>query len=808
MRVRHFLLNFLKLSLFIGFCQAGLSQENIEIVDESGLALPGVTVYLDGRAYLTSDLDGNVFIDENQNYQQLSISYLGYEDFSIERKDLASNNYKIRLEPTDELIEEVLIVGRTNAKATELPFRIETISAKEIRISQAQTAADAISKSGNVYVQKSQMGGGSPVVRGFEANKILLVVDGVRMNNAIYRGGHLQNAITIDPAILNRAELIFGPGSLLYGSDALGGVIHFRTKNPLIDAKTFTGGSYLRYSTANNEKTGHVNFSLSNGSNLASLTSISFSDFGDLRAGSKRPDGFPDWGKRFEYVDTNSSNPNEIISNSNPDVQIGTGYSQIDILQKFIYQASNELDVGLNVQYSRSSNIPRYDFLSEYRNGSLRYAEWNYGPQQRLMISPNFELKKETKFFDKTLLNVSYQRVSEDRITRNLNAEERNYQEEDLDVFGVNVDFEKVLSERHKVEYGASWYNNTLVSTAYSEDISTLETNSDILTRYPSDGSSLSQIGIYLHHRWDVLIDQLYLNVGTRYSNQNVSFRFSQDDPFAWPSYYYDGVDNSNGALVWMTGLNYQKDGLQIKLLGGSSFRAPNVDDLAKVRVKTDEITVPNPALKPEKTNNVELNVSYRMKKFKIGASAFYSRIEDIVIRRNFSLPDGSPIYVDGQDTLNVTANVNANTGNVKGLAFWIDIDLTNNISFLANTNYTHGETISQSSEVSPLDHIPPLYGKVQLAYKGNKIDTRIVLNYNSEKPIDLYGGSADNPEYALPTGTPSWNIFSLYSNYEVTKNWTVQAALENIFDLHYRPFASGVSAPGRNLIFSINYKW
>ncbi|NJK83238.1 MAG: TonB-dependent receptor plug domain-containing protein [Saprospiraceae bacterium] len=165
----------------------------------------------------------------------------------------------------------------------------------------------------NVYVQKSQMGGGSPVIRGFEANKILLVVDGVRMNNAIYRSGHLQNVITIDPTILEQIEVIYGPGSLLYGSDALGGVVHLRSRMPQLQLgkENNTDLNYVaRYATANNERAFHLDYNYAR-NRWASLTSISYYDFDDLRAGSKRTNEFPDFGKRLFFVETDLSDENK-----------------------------------------------------------------------------------------------------------------------------------------------------------------------------------------------------------------------------------------------------------------------------------------------------------------------------------------------------------------------------------------------------------------------------------------------------------------------------------------------------------------
>ena len=806
MKGRRLLYACLKLSVFLLCANVLSAQQLIKVVDENEQGLVGVTVYLDGTARYSTDLNGETEITLDE-FKTLGLTYLGYKETYFTKAQMEKLSYVLPLALSDEIMEEVLIVGRTNANSLDLPFNVEAIGSKDIKITQAQTSADAIAKSGSVYVQKSQMGGGSPVIRGFEANKILLVVDGVRMNNAIYRGGHLQNAITLDASILNRAELIFGPGSLLYGSDAIGGVIHFRTKNPLIDAEQFSGAAYARVASANNENTIHANFTLSNKKNISSLTSLTYSKFGDLRTGANRGEDYPDWGKRFEYVERENG-VDVIKQNEDVNVQIGTGYNQLDLLEKIVYQPNDKLRLGLNMQYSMSNEIPRYDFLNEYRNGALRYATWNYGPQVRFLVSPVLEYDSPNKFFDKLMINSSYQRVEESRIVRVLNDPIETGQYEGLNIYGLNVDFRKTFPNNSLIEYGGSTYYNQLDSRADGVDVNTNIVQPNFLTRYPSNGSNMLQGGIYGHHRMDLIKDELFWNVGARWSYQSTSFSFERDDPFAWPEYYYEGIQNSNSSLVWMTGFNYQKKNWQVKLLAGSAYRAPNVDDLAKVRVKTDEITIPNPDLKPESTNNAEINIAYRGKKLKVGGTAFYSLIDNIIVRRAFSLPDGSETYeVDGE-VLDVTANVNSNKGQVRGLSGHFEYQIVKNLSLAANINYTLGVSIDDAENESSLDHIPPVYGRVQLKHEIKNFENRLVLRYNGEKKIEDYGGSADNPEYALPEGTPAWQTLNWYSSYSINNHWNIQASVENILDKHYRMFASGLSAPGRNFILSLNYNW
>src|SRR5688572_8309706 len=203
-----------------------------------------------------------------------------------------------------QLNEVVFSANKFSEKKRHVAQKIDVISKNYIARMNAQNTGDLLMSTGNVFVQKSQQGGSSPVVRGFEASRVLLVVDGVRLNNLIYRSGHLQNAITVDQNMLEAVEVLYGPASTLYGSDALGGVIHFRSKSPrLVDSngKRIGGIGFVRYSSANSEKTAHVQMN-TGGKKFAWLQSATYSDFGDSKMGGNYPDKYPDFGRRTQYV--------------------------------------------------------------------------------------------------------------------------------------------------------------------------------------------------------------------------------------------------------------------------------------------------------------------------------------------------------------------------------------------------------------------------------------------------------------------------------------------------------------------------
>ncbi len=783
---------------------ATLSSQEIKVIDENNVPLIGVHVFA-GQNVMVTDLEGNAFVSLSAE-EELRLEYLGYKEERYSLEELIELNFLIQLQPDNEIIDEVIIIGRTDARELDLPYNVTHIKAEQIFSSNAQNSADALALNSGAYVQKSQLGGGSPILRGFEANKVLLVVDGIRMNNAIYRNGHLQNAITIDPAILQQMEVIYGPGSLLYGSEALGGVIHFRTQSPLLDFSDGTASKHRfnihsRYNSADQEKTIHVDHMLSK-RKFGVLTSVSYTDRGDLRSGANRSDEYPNFGTRPFYVEV-TENGDEIIENADPNVQIGTAYNQLDILQKYVYQVSENLKTELNLQYSTSGDIPRYDNLSEYRNGQLRFAEWYYGPQKRLLIAPKFSWTQRNMLFDKASLISSYQQIEESRYSRNLNATQLEAQIENVSVLGLTIDFNKRINLHHKLTYGADLHYNDVGSQANAQEGNL---TSPILTRYPSGSSQLRNAGAYIQHNWQNTDSTLVWATGIRYSNQEVNLLYSRNDPFQWPDYFYDGIVSKNSAVVGITGINYQKGPLIAKVSTGTAFRSPNVDDLAKIRVNGDEITVPNPDLDSEKVWNSEITLGYRKSNFTFSGTAFYTQLTDAIVRETFTLPDGSDTYFINNDSLIVTANVNSAAGTIRGLSLNLAAQFSEQLAFEGSINIQKGIQENAEGTTSPLGHIPPTYGRHKLTYALKKVELSLSHNYNAWKRIEDYGGSVDNPDLATIDGAPSWHTFSIASQWNFGEHWTINLALENLTDLHYRPFASGVSAAGRHVVIAARY--
>ncbi|MDQ3015229.1 MAG: TonB-dependent receptor plug domain-containing protein, partial [Bacteroidota bacterium] len=450
----------------------------------------------DSQATLTDD-KGMADISQMRTSNSIRIHIVGYQPYFSTYIKLRENNGEVLLSESSHMFNEVVVsANRFAEKQRDIAQPVEVISSREIAFSNANTAADVISNTGNVLVQKSQQGGGSPIIRGFETNKVLLVVDGVRMNNAIYRGGHIQNIITLDNAIMDRVEILYGPGSVMYGSDALGGVMHFFTKNPTLSSTSTLaahGNAFARYSTAADEKTFHADLSL--GMKLGSLTSFTYSDFGDLTQGSDRDDKYPNFGKRTFYAERQNEEDVQVI-NDDPDVQIGSSYTQYDFLQKFTYMQSENVSHALNIQYSTSTDIPRYDRLSETANGVLRFGDWYYGPQERMLAAYSLHLDNQQGLFNRGRITAAYQKIEESRHDRRFGREFINHRTEQVDVLTLNADFAKDVGNS-EWRYGLEGTTNHVDSKANQESLLTGEAKGQT-TRYPSDGSDVSSAAIYL----------------------------------------------------------------------------------------------------------------------------------------------------------------------------------------------------------------------------------------------------------------------------------------------------------------------
>lgn len=747
-----------------------------------------------------SDSTGMVDISSFSKKDTLIFTRIGFKTFVIQKINIGNSIYLSQEAINMDNI--TIIAEQDKEKALEYTATIDKIDPKIVKFNNPQTAAEMLELSGGVYIQKSQMGGGSPIIRGFEANRVLLVVDGVRMNNAIYRSGHLQNAITLDNSIIENTEIIYGSNSVIYGSDAIGGVVHYQTKTPKFSSEKDTAGnhsvsSYARYSSANNERTFHFDFNLGY-EKIAAVTSVTFSNFGDLTMGKVTDPDYPEFGIVKYYADRIESR-DTMVRKQDFSKQIGTAYSQTDVLEKIAFKVSDKVKLTLNAQYSTSSDVPRYDQLSRFEdNGILSWAEWNYGPQNRILGSINAEILSNSQFFDKVNILPHFQKIDEDRITRRFGDDLRVVREEDVSVGGINIDFIKNNKNKH-LYYGAEVIHNIVESKAYAENILTNE-KSAASTRYPDGGSTLSTAGVYVSFKNNFTPKATY-SIGGRYSYNSLKSNFKDTTFVNLP---FAEITNNNNAATGNVGIAYHpNEKFKIQTSLSTGYRSPNVDDVGKVFAKDDYVMVPNGQLKPEVSYNAEAGITKTFgenKELIINVVGYYTILQNAIVRDFYTLNDEDSLDYDGE-TLKIQTNVNANEAIIYGTSFSLEAKLNKEFTLKSTFNYTVGENTTFGV---PLGHIPPFYGRTDLIVHSDPLTVAVYAKYNGWKWIEQYSPfGEDNEDQATVKGTPAWQTFNIRVAMQLSKSFTLQAALENMLDIHYRPFASGVSAPGRNLVLT-----
>ena len=776
--------------------------QTITIKDSiSGNPISEVLVYSKSNAEgQLSGKNGKVDLSVFKENEYLTFTHTAYKSLHFKKSDLDFKS-PFFMKQKDNILPELYVNHplRYFLVEDDEAAQIETIPVEVVRLENPATSADMLQNTGNVLVQKSQGGGGSPIVRGFEANKLLLVIDGIRMNNAIYRSGHLQNSITIDNAVLDHTEIIFGPSSSLYGSDALGGVIHFHTADPEItnsDTLYFHGSSYLRYNTNNSLA---ANFNFSTGKNKwGLLSSFTASRFNDNVMGQNRFHGHDDWGLHPYYIDR-INEVDSTVANSDPNLQFGSGYTQFDFMEKFIYSPSEKLQLSFNFQYSTSSNINRYDKLTEYRDGDLRWAEWYYGPQNRLLGAFKMDFQSDdSKLFKNGVMTLSYQKIDEDRISRRVGSDWRQSQLEDVSVLGLNLDFNKIFTRSRMIFYGMEVQHNIVNSTAFEQNILSDE-QVGAQSRYPHYSHYLNS-GAYVEYK-QKFTNKNVLTAGLRYS---FIYANSQFDDSSFVQLPFNEVNITTGAPSGHVGLVMNPtDKTRIKTLISSGFRAPNIDDYGKVFEKSGNTVVPNDQIKPEYALGGELSFEQTLGKNVVtfGGAVYTTYLFNALVQQDFTLNGEDSIEYNGEMT-KIQAIVNTENAIVYGVNAYARLNITKELAFNASYNYTKG--IDLANEI-PLEHIPPQFGKIDLTFVKDNWNTSLYSFYNFRKNLADYQSGGDNLDLTPNEGgTPPWWTLNYRLSYTFAEIITAQFAVQNILDTHYMQFASGISAPGRNFMIGL----
>ncbi|MBE2278839.1 MAG: TonB-dependent receptor [Ignavibacteriaceae bacterium] len=782
-----------------------LSAQNVKILDAtSGESLPATSITnTNFSKSVISNSKGVASISSFIGEDSLIIRHIGFKTEIVSYEILSSKPVFLLNRENINLDEIIVSANKWEQTASDIPYKVESVSMSEISFYNPQNAADLLELTGKVFIQKSQQAGGSPMIRGFSTNRVLIVVDGVRMNNAIFRSGNIQNVIVIDGGSLLDAEVLFGPGSVMYGSDAIGGVMDFHTIKPFFSyngSLYFDANASFKFSTANNGSTAGLNFNLG-WEKFSSLTALSYSDFGDVKMGSTGPDEYLRnyYQERINGNDSTVPNPDNLIQKS-------SGYSQFNILQKFALKVSDNLLFDLGIYHSGSSNSPRYDRLIEFQNPStLRSAEWYYGPQEWSLGRFTITNSNPSSYFDRFSLTLAAQRSAESRYDRRTGNNFLRENKEEVNLYSFNFDLDKSITGGLTLFYGIESIFNFVTSSGQRTNIVTGAVQ-PVASRYP-DGSKTQSYAAYLVSKYK-LSDKIILNAGLRYTYYTLSALF--DTTFY--KFPFTDIQNNNGAFNGSIGAVYKPSkNTNVYANISTGFRAPNIDDIGKVfDSEPGSVIVPNPALKPETALNFETGAAQIFGDFlKTDLSLFYTILSNAIVRREGSFNGADSIDYGGVLSKVLTLS-NAASAYVWGIQAGILAELSKNFSISGNLNYQTGEEDDEiTGQRNPLRHSAPFFSNLNLRYSTEGFTSEIYLIYNSEISFDklaiserektaIYALDQNNKPYS-----PDWFTLNLKSSYKVSHNLKLFFGIENILDKRYRPYSSGIVAPGRNFIFS-----
>ncbi len=747
-----------------------------------------------GKADISIFKKAQSVLFQHPSYYLLALSY-----------DEISSSHKVMLnERLIDLDEIVVSANSWEVNKKEVPNQIEVIKSKDIAFDNPATTADMLDKSGEVFIQKSQLGGGSPMIRGFAANKILFVLDGVRMNNAIYRSGNLQNILQADVNSVETTEIIFGPGTNLYGSDALGGVMDVHIQRPVLNTSgqwKASGVVMGRMASAAFEKTGHLQLNIAN-NKWAFLTLASFSGFNDLRMGSKGDDFY----LKKEYV-TRIDGHDSIVANSNNLIQKFSGYNQFNITQKVEYNIDNLSSLNINFYYSGTSDVPRYDRLIQQKHEKPKYTEWYYKPQQWMMGSIQYINHKKALLADNYKITLAYQNVKEGRNDRKYQSSWLRERVETVNIASVNIDLDKALDTHQFLYYGAESVYNHVASSGEKTNI--LSGGSEaVATRYPDGGTDYILAGLYLTYKNNFNNIPLTFQAGARLSYSYLKSEFIDT---SWYHLPYTSINLNNGAVTGNAGLTYHPESWKLSFNLSSGFRAPNLDDVAKIfDSEPGNVVVPNQDLKPEYLYNADLSIEKSFGSFlKFEATMFYSYLDNAMVRRDFTINGADSMMYDGEMS-KIQAVVNTGYAIIYGVSGRVSIQLNQFLAFSTKANYIKG----YDDEGFAVRHVSPFFMHSAFIFEHNKLRMELsgvfngAITYENLAPSErdkthLYLKDSNGNPYS-----PSWWTLNLRGSYAFNQTFLLTMGVENILDKRYRPYSSGISAPGINFIMGLRFSF
>ncbi|MCK5146702.1 TonB-dependent receptor [bacterium] len=759
----------------ISFAQSDNGRLKGIIVDSDGKPVAGLHILLENTHYGSiTDARGHFLLPHiPAGIYTVILHHIAFKAQRLQRIIIIAGQIENlgKIAMTQHILKApdiMITAARRDKTSLEIPAPINLLPAFTIRERQAKALPEALREETGIAVQKTSHGGGSAIIRGLSSNQILLLIDGIRLNNSTYRRGNHPYLGSVDYQMVQHLEVVRGPMSVLYGSDALGGTI-----NAISDLDNYSTDNsfqyklYSRIATVDKERSGRAEFRWTS-AKVAVEGGLSLKKFGHLKRGSKGGNAF---------------------LNKSPDViQNPTAFKAGDANIKILFRPNQKRSIIAAYQISRRPEVPRYD---KYENSN--YFKWLYRNQDRNLAYIKYKENFDKEWMSNLQTTISFQRQSEGRLTQKTAQSIISNEYDNVDTWGFTLQAQ-AFKGRHQLIYGIEHYRDLIHSTA--EQGHDKAFTPALRGRYPNL-ARYNSVGAYIQDELS-LTSRFTAVGGIRYSHFNTNFNLPLDETGS----LWEEIDQSFQALTGSLAFSFRLAGNTfIHANMGQAFRAPNLSDLSKLGESKGNIwEVPNSKLKPETMNSFDLGLKWRKEKLKGSVSAYYSRIHHILENANASYLGDSTFNHNGID-YQIKSKQNTGNASIYGIEAELELILSQRLRMYGNASTTRGQNLTTNQ---PLSKIPPVLGMAALRWQNNRhmIETYIRFagkqNRLSEDDLD--------DDRICPYGTPGWYTLNLRTRIQLPHSVQILAAIENILDLNYREHASGINAPGRNLILSIEY--
>ncbi len=657
---------------------------------------------------------------------------------------------------------DVVTVSAKEGKPTwfEVSSAKSVIEKEIIKERAPHTLSDALRGETGVFIQETTPGQGTPILRGLLGSSTVMLVDGMRLNNAIFRSAPNQYFALIDPHNVDQIDLIRGASPTLYGNGAIGGVVNVQTPIPRFQTTNWTWDGTLHGGFRSADLSRMTRLALKGGYEGLGLSGgFTYQGHEDVRGGGdighQRPSAFNAFagdGKIF----------------------IGDEY------QNFL----------LNVQFLEQPKTPRFDQLhAGFGQEQPSASEFFFKPNNRLFIHGRYLHNLNSFFFDRLEANLSFQEINDDRQIRDFDSLEVDREENRDRLLEFNL---KVLShwkEYAMFQYGVQVLRDEVRSRRLRQNVVTGDTVS-VSSRFANHSSITSgavylQTTVQLSSLWEVTVGGRwsYVDIDVPRADRSVGTHLSVSE-----------FTGDVGTIFHLT------KSVNLVANFGRAIRTPNIFDLSTLGARPgNRFNVPNTNLGPEKAWSVDSGIKWETPKFSGELIGFLINIEDKIE----SVPTGA-ITNDGRV---VVQNANVNAVALLGFETGVRWLWHEQGEVFGNLTFTWGKETVSGGRTNPADRISPLYGRFGAAYQFTpKLRLESFVRFANRQ--DRLSPRDQSDSRIDPDGTPGWVTLNFRSSYDFGSGVIARLSLLNILDQPYQEHGSGINAPGINAIFSTEFSF